>query len=107
MQRNRQAEFQGIMKALKDAGAEGFIAKMISRDKTGTPAVTLELVKAEKRAVPAALMEIPAGYKKQEGMLGIMPISPKQQQTLNKAMDKLTPEQRKMLEGMMKKQGGQ
>ena len=54
MQRNRQAEFQGIMKALKDAGAEGFIAKMISRDKTGAPVVTLELVKAEKRAVPAA-----------------------------------------------------
>jgi len=111
MQRNRQAEFQGIMKALKDAGAEGFIAKMISRDKTGAPVVTLELVKAEKRAVPASLLEIPAGYKKQEGMLGMMPgmmpISPEQQQTLDKAMEKLTPEQRKMLEGIMKKKGGQ
>src|SRR5262252_7582789 len=111
LQRNRQAEVQGIMKALKDAGAEGFIAKMISRDKSGTPAVTIELVKAEKRAVPAALLEIPAGYKKQEGMLGMMPgmmpIPPEQQQTINKAMDKLTPEQRKMLEGMMKKKGGQ
>jgi hypothetical protein len=111
MQRNRQAELQGIMKALKDAGAEGFIAKMISRDKTGAPAVTLELVKAEKRAVPAALLEIPAGYKKQEGILGMMPgmmpISPEQQQTINKTMEKLTPEQRRMLEGIMKKKGGQ
>ncbi len=111
MQRNRQADLQGIMKALKDAGAEGFVAKMISRDKTGTPVVTLELVKAEKRAVPAALVEIPAGYKKQEGMLGMMPgmlpIPPEQQQTINKAMEKLSPEQRKMLEGMMKKKGGQ
>jgi hypothetical protein len=111
MQRNRQADLQGIMKALKDAGAEGFVAKMISRDKAGTPAVTLELVKAEKRAVPAALLEIPAGYKKQEGMLGMMPgmlpIPPEQQQTINKAMEKLSPEQRKMLEGVMKKQGGQ
>ena len=102
---------QGIMKALKDAGAEGFIAKMISRDKTGAPAVTLELVKAEKRAVPAALLEIPAGYKKQEGILGMMPgmmpISPEQQQTINKTMEKLTPEQRRMLEGIMKKKGGQ
>ena len=74
MQRNRQgADLQGIMKALKDAGAEGFVAKMISRDKTGAPAVTLELVKAEKRALAASLFEIPAGYTKQEGMLGMMP----------------------------------
>jgi hypothetical protein len=99
------------MKALKDAGAEGFIARMISRGKTGAPAVTLELVKAERRVVPAALMEIPAGYRKQEGMLGMtpgmVPIAPEQQQTINKAMEKLTPEQRKMLEGMMKKKGSQ
>jgi len=111
MQRNRQgADLQGIMKALKEAGAEGFIAKMISHDKTGAPAVTLELVKAEKRAVAASLFEIPAGYKKQAGMLGmmpgLMPLSPEQQQTINKAMEKLTPEQRKMLEGMMKHRGG-
>jgi hypothetical protein len=110
VQRNRQADLQGIMKALQDAGAEGFIAKMIGRDKTGAPAVTFELVKAEKRTVPAALLEIPAGYKKQDGMLGMMPgmlpIPPEQQQTINKAMEKLTPEHRKMLEGLMKK-GGQ
>jgi len=62
MQRNRQgADLQGIMKALKEANAEGFIAKMISRDKAGAPAVTLALVKAEKRAVAASLFEIPAG----------------------------------------------
>jgi len=111
MQRNRQAEFRGVMKALKDAGAEGFIAKMISRDKSGAPAVTLELVKAEKRAVPAALFELPKGYTKQSGMLGMMPgmmpIPPEQQQTINKAMEKLTPEQRKMLEDIMKKKGSQ
>jgi hypothetical protein len=84
---------------------------MISRDKTGAPAVTLELVKAEKRAVPVALLEIPAGYKKQDDMLGMMPgmlpIPTEQQQTINKALEKLTPEQRRMLEGMMKKKGGQ
>jgi hypothetical protein len=111
MQRNRQADLQGIMKALKDAGAEGFIAKLISRDKNGVPVVTLELVKAEKRAVPVALLEIPAGYKKQDDMLGMMPgmlpIPTEQQQTINKALEKLTPEQRRMLEGMMKKKGGQ
>jgi hypothetical protein len=111
MQRNRQADLQGIMKALKDAGADGFIAKMISRDKTGAPAVMLELVKAEKRTVPVALLEIPADYKKQGNLLGMMPgmlaISPEQQQTIDKAMEKLTPEQRRMLDGMMKKKGSQ
>src|SRR5262249_50589344 len=94
-----------------DGGEECSDKKIIRGKKGAAPAVTLELVKAEKRAVPAALLEIPAGYKKQEGMLsmmpGMMPISPEQQQTINKAMDKLTPEQRKMLEGMMKKKGGQ
>ena len=39
-------------------------------------------------------------------MPGIPPLSPEQQQTINKAMEKLTPEQRKMLEGMMKTRGG-
>ena len=115
MQRNRQgAELRGIMKALKQADAGDFIARMISRDKTGAPAVTLELVKAEKRAVAASLFEIPAGYKKQASMLsmmpsmipGIPPLSPEQQQTINRGMEKLTPEQRKMLEGMLKPRGG-
>src|SRR5262252_357999 len=45
LQRNRHgADLHGIVKALQEAGAEGFIAKMISRDKTGVPAVTLDLV---------------------------------------------------------------
>jgi hypothetical protein len=37
---------------------------------------------------------------------GIPPLSPEQQQTINRAMEKLTPEQRKMLEGMLKPRGG-
>lgn len=111
IQRNRQgADLHGIVKALQEAGAEGFIAKMISRDKTGAPAVTLDLVKAEKRAVAASLFEIPAGYTKQASMLGMMLgmmlRTPEQQQTINRAMEKLTPEQRKALEGMMKPKGG-
>ncbi len=75
MRRNRQsADVLGMMKALKEAGVEGFIAKMISRDpKTGEPAITMELVKAEKRTVAASMFEIPAGYKKQAGILGMLP----------------------------------
>ncbi len=107
MRRNRQgADILGAMKALKEVGAEGFIAKMITRDqKTGEPAVTLELVKAEKRTVAASMFEVPAGYKKQEGLLGMLPLPQEQQQTINKALEKLTPEQRKMLENMLKHKG--
>lgn len=101
------ADVQGIMKALQEAGAEGFPARMITRDqKNGEPSVTLELVKAEKRTVAASMFEIPAGYKKQAGILGMLPLPQEQQQTINKAMEKLTPEQRKMLENMLKHKGG-
>src|SRR5712691_11603219 len=104
MRRNRQsAEVLGMMKALKEAGVEGFLAKMISRDpKTGAPAMTMELVKAEKRPVAASMFEIPAGYKKQAGILGMLPLPQEHQDTINKAMQRLTPEQRKMLENLMK-----
>jgi hypothetical protein len=107
MRRNRQsADVLGMMQALKEAGVEGFLAKMISRDpKTGTPAMTMELVKAEKRPVTASMFEIPAGYKKQAGILGLLPLPQEHQDTLNKAMERLTPEQRKMLENLMQHKG--
>jgi len=107
MRRNRQsAEVLGMMKALKEAGVEGFLAKMISRDpKTGEPAMTMELVKAEKRPVAASMFEIPAGYKKQAGILGMLPLPQEHQETLNKTMERLTPEQRKMLENLMRHKG--
>jgi len=102
----QSAEVLGMMKALKEAGMEGFLAKMISRDpKTGEPALTMELVKAEKRTVAASMFEIPAGYKKQAGILGMLPLPQEHQETLNKAMERLTPEQRKMLENLMQHKG--
>jgi Domain of unknown function (DUF4412) len=78
MRRNRQsAEVLGMIQALKQAGVEGFMAKLIRRDRTtGAPAMTVELVKAEKRPVAAALFTIPAGYTKQSGLLGILPLPP-------------------------------
>ncbi|MBM3223244.1 MAG: DUF4412 domain-containing protein [Candidatus Tectomicrobia bacterium] len=113
MRRSRQgADMLGMMQALQDAGAAGFVTKLIAHDpKRGAPTMTLDLVKAEKRAVAAALFEIPTGYTKQAGLLGVMPgllpLPPQQQQTINKALEKLTPEQRKMLEGLLKPKGGQ
>ena len=104
MRRGNQSD-EGIMKALRDAGADGFVVKMVTREK-GNPAavMTMELTRAEKKSVPASLFEIPAGYTKQEGMMGGMGVmaSPEQQEQMRKAMENLTPEQRKQIEDMMK-----
>jgi hypothetical protein len=102
---------EGIMKALRDAGAEGFVVKAVTREKgSPTPVMTMELTKIEKKSVPASLFEIPAGYRKQEGMMGAMGVmaSPEAQEQMRKAMENMTPEQRKQIEDMMKaKQQGQ
>lgn len=113
MQRNRQsAELLGVLKALQAAQAEGFVAKMIVREpKTPSPTFTLDLLKAEKRPVAAAQLELPTGYSRQEGLLGMMPgmlpIPPEHQETLQKVLGSLSPERRKMLENLLRSTGGQ
>jgi uncharacterized protein DUF4412 len=109
MRRNANQDEGTFLKALRDAGADGFFVKMITREKgKPEPTSTMELTKVEKKAVPASLFEIPPGYTKQEGMLGAAGVmaSPEQQEQMRKAMENLTPEQRKQLEEMMKKQQG-
>jgi hypothetical protein len=105
MRRNADND-EGIMKALKDAGADGFTVKMITREKGNpNPVTTMEMTKVEKKSVPAALFEIPAGYRKAEGMAGAMGVaSPEVQEQMRKAMEQMTPEQRKQMEEMMKRQ---
>lgn len=105
MRRNADND-EGIMKAVRDAGADGFAVKMITREKGNlNPVMTMEISKVEKKSVPAALFEIPAGYKKAEGMMGAMGVaSPEAQEQMRKAMESMTPEQRKQMEEMMKRQ---
>lgn len=108
LRRGNQSD-EGMMKALRDANADGFVVKMVVREKGNpTPISTMELTKAERKSLPASLFEIPAGYTKQEGMLGAASVmaSPEQQEQMRKAMESLTPEQRKQIEEMMKKQQG-
>ena len=103
----RGAQDEGsMMKALKDAGAEGFFVKMVTREKGKTePLTTMEITKAEKRSLPASMFEVPAGYTKQEGMMGAAGvISPEVAEQMKKAMENLTPEQRKQMEEAMKRQ---
>jgi hypothetical protein len=101
---------EGVAKALRDAGADGFVVKMVTRDKgSPTPLATMELTKAERKSVPASLFEVPAGYSKQEGMFGAASVMapPEAQDQMRRAMENLTPEQRKQIEEMMKARQGQ
>jgi hypothetical protein len=101
----RGAQDEGsLIKALKDAGAEGFFVKMVTREKGKTePLTTMDITKAEKRSLPASMFEVPAGYAKQDGMMGAAGVvSPEAAEQMKKAMENLTPEQRKQMEEMMK-----
>ena len=101
-----------IMKALKDAKADGFIVKMVRTEPGAkTPMMTMELVRAEKKALPSSTFQVPAGYTKAErpamgGMGGAGAALPKEvQDQIRDKLNKLTPEQRKQLEEAMKAQG--
>jgi hypothetical protein len=107
---------EAMAKALKDAGADGLPLKSISTTADGTK-VTMEVVKADKKSLPASTFEIPAGYTKSEGgLMGMMGgMSGPQadearksmedaKKSMDEAMKNMTPEQREMIEKMMKQQ---
>jgi hypothetical protein len=106
MRRGSNQDDGTFLKALRDAGADGFFVKMITRDKgKPEPTSTMELTKAEKKSLPGSLFEIPPGYAKQEGMMGAAGVvSPEAAEAMRKAMEGMTPEQRKQMEEMMKRQ---
>jgi hypothetical protein len=107
---------EAMSKALKDAGADGLPLKSISTTADGTK-VTMEVVKVDKKSLPASTFEIPAGYTKSEGglmeMMGGMS-GPQgdearkkmgdAQKKMEDAMKNMTPEQREMIQKMMKQQ---
>jgi hypothetical protein len=61
----------------------------------------MELVKLDRRSVPASTFEIPAGYTEAKGGMGMM--SPEQQKMMQDQLSKMTPEQRKAYEDAMKR----
>ena len=100
------------MKALKDSGIEGYPVRMAMtmKDQPGVK-TTMEITKVDRRSVPASMFVVPPGYK-ETSMMGNFAQTPEQakqmedaQKQLQKAMENMTPEQRKMIEEMMKKQG--
>ena len=80
----------GWWKALEKEGLGGVPLKLVSHDSSGKEKVVWEATKVEAKSVPSSAFEIPAGYT-QGGGPG-----------MGGAMNKLTPEQRKQLEEMMK-----
>jgi hypothetical protein len=103
-----------LIKALKDAEADGLPLKSVATTADGTK-VTMEVVNVKKKSLPASTFEIPADYTKSAG--GIMDMmggtSGPQADAANKQMDdaqkqmsealkNMSPEQREMIEKMMK-----
>jgi len=100
---SRRQRGGSMFKALTDAGLTGFPVRWIVRRSGEKDALsTLELTRFERTSVPASTFEIPAGYKKVSGYDTHM--TPEQEEAMKKAMENMTPEQRKQFEEMMKKQ---
>lgn len=108
MQGNQQGEW---LAALRNAGVEGYPVRLAVTTKDQPSAkTTMEITKIDRRAVPSSMFEVPAGYV-QKSMMENMAQSPEQarqmedaQKQLRKAMESMTPEQRKMVEEMLKRQ---
>jgi hypothetical protein len=97
-------EGEAYMKALKDAGADGFPVKSIHRAGPGSEVIT-ELVRAEKRSLDDSLFRVPSGYAKAGGV-SVGTLSPEAKKALEQRMKNLPPEQREMMEKMMNSGGG-
>ncbi len=106
--RGKAAGQEALVKALKDAGVDGLPLKYIMTTADGSK-VTMEVVKADKKSLPATTFEIPEGYTKAEGgMMGMMggmsgPQADEARKKMGEAMKNMTPEQREMIEKMMKR----
>jgi hypothetical protein len=97
----------GLAKALKDAGADGMPLRSVVNTPDGGKAV-MEVVKVEKKSLPASTFDIPEGYTKSAGgmmdMMGGMsgPQADEAKKKMDEALKNMSPEQREMIEKMMK-----
>jgi len=72
-----------MMKALRDAGLDGFPIRWVIRGKgEQQPRYTMELVRFEKKSVSPALFEVPAGYKQIDD--AYLTLSPEQEEKAKK-----------------------
>ena len=108
----RQGQMPDMVKALRDAGVDGFFVRMSFKQPGQTRSSgTMELVRAEPQAVPASLLEVPPGYRQVDLMM--LNATPEQEQQIKESqrkmqemLQKLPPEQRKKMEEMLRQRGG-
>ena len=92
------------VQALKENGIEGFPIRWSIRSRgSKQPATVMELTRAQKKAIPAAMFQVPTGYKQTDFALG--GLSPEQERTMNERMKNMSPEERKRVQEMMKRYG--
>lgn len=99
----------GWWKALKEAGVAGVPLKVVSKHE-GDTGMTWEATSVKAQSVPDSMFKVPADYTEGRGSgVGPGPSSSQQQQQMRDQMlQRLTPEQRKQVEEMMKQhQGGE
>ena len=108
--RGRMGGDERMVKALKDADVDGMPMKAVV-DQGGMKTI-IEVVKADKKTLPASTFAIPAGYAKRAA--GYPNLGGSSDPRINDAMRRreealknLTPEQREMYEKMMKQRQGQ
>jgi hypothetical protein len=110
--KGRMAGDERMVTALKEADVDGMPLKAIVSQE-GTKS-TIELVKAEKKTLPASTFEVPPGYKKTAGGYpgfgaGATPSDPRAdaaKKRLDDALKNMTPEQREAFERAMKQRQG-
>lgn len=105
---NRREEQRTPLLALKENGLDGFPVRWVFREKGKSEvSSSVELVRFERKSVPGSLLEIPPGYRQTSAASVWM--SPEQEKALRdakqKALENMTPEQRKKYEEYMKQQG--
>jgi Domain of unknown function (DUF4412) len=103
MNRN-DPETRSWLKALKDQGIEGFPIRWAVRQKgSEEPMTVMELVRAQKKSLSASLFSVPAGYK--ETGFAVGGLTPEQEEAMSEALKRMSPEQRRQYEEMMKRHG--
>ena len=103
MNRN-DPEARSWLKALRDQGIEGFPVRWSIRQKGSTePMTVMELVRAQKKPLPASLFSVPADYK--ETGFAVGGLTPEQEKAMSDALKRMSPEQRKQYEETMKRHG--
>jgi hypothetical protein len=91
----------GWWAALRKEGVAGVPLKVVSKNAKGETGVTWEATSVKSQSVPDSAFAIPSGYTESKGYGGMGP----SQQQRDQMMQRLTPEQRKQVEEMMKQHG--